>query len=564
MSNFLEKYDDNKKKRIKLNVTKAVETLENSKLKKLIEIKNISCDIKSEKINKYVKCVPKILNQNQSTLWTEKYRPQNIDEIIGNQQQISFIKKWIDNFKKTNTNNGLLIYGPVGTSKTTCANVLLKSAGYKVLYFNGSDLSTKKLIEEKITSLLNTEQSVKYAIVMDEIEGLTSGKNGGMDELIKLLNTDVSTLLTNQSQTKKRITKKVKQTNNIKYIPIICISNNINESMFDNIKKYCTIIEFKEISNNNIEILIDRIMKNENFTITDNAKKIFVENSQQDFRRCLNLLQTFYQIDKNITEETITKYKSFIVDRSIELNYIDTAKKLIYTSDFNNILAMYKQYKHLLPMLMHENYISYVNNFKNCSKRESLLICKNIIHNMCDADTIDKTMYNNQNWNMQNIHGIKGCCIPNYYINSKEMKFNKSSIPILYPQIYTKFSSYKQNIININTIVASITTNNRYTIEDIQTLGIYLLYNLLSTDENRILYGFKILHNYNLTISDIEKLIKMNKISIKNTIYKPQIKKQLNTLHDKTYGNNYIQREINTIYYNFSNKVVSDSESDND
>ena len=68
-------------------------------------------------------------------LWTNKYKPSNINDMIGNKQSISKIDEWIEKFNNHN-NNALIISGSHGIGKTLSIELLLKKYNYttKIIY----------------------------------------------------------------------------------------------------------------------------------------------------------------------------------------------------------------------------------------------------------------------------------------------------------------------------------------------------------------------------------------------------------------------------------------------
>ena len=57
-------------------------------------------------------------------LWTDKYRPQSLDEVVGNNKEKKIIQAWVDNWKAGNPQQPLLLVGPPGIGKTTFAQAI--------------------------------------------------------------------------------------------------------------------------------------------------------------------------------------------------------------------------------------------------------------------------------------------------------------------------------------------------------------------------------------------------------------------------------------------------------
>ena len=132
-----------------------------------------------------------------NNLLNERYRPKKIDDLIGNKKNISIAEKWLDDFKnlKPNTPKMLLISGPPGIGKTTFAKILLNENGYSVIEYNASDVRSQKLVKENLGKIIDNKNINKLTkqregitgIIMDEIDGMSSGDRGGVSELISLI-----------------------------------------------------------------------------------------------------------------------------------------------------------------------------------------------------------------------------------------------------------------------------------------------------------------------------------------------------------------------------------------
>lgn len=117
-------------------------------------------------------------------LWTSKYAPQSMKDIVGNKANAEKIQTWLHDwcvvsfslvirfivtlapiddhfsrpnslksgFKKPgpnglNTFRAILISGPPGIGKTTSAHVAARLEGYTPIELNASDARSKKLVE---------------------------------------------------------------------------------------------------------------------------------------------------------------------------------------------------------------------------------------------------------------------------------------------------------------------------------------------------------------------------------------------------------------------------------
>ena len=59
---------------------------------------------------------------NQTSIWTEKYRPSNFDEMVGQQE----ILKRVSSLVQALNIPHLLFAGPAGTGKSTLALIIVK------------------------------------------------------------------------------------------------------------------------------------------------------------------------------------------------------------------------------------------------------------------------------------------------------------------------------------------------------------------------------------------------------------------------------------------------------
>lgn len=126
-----------------------------------------------------------ILKNKVNKLWTEKYRPKTLNDLIAPEEIKNFIKTCI---KQQNIPNILLV-GSVGTGKNSIINVLLYNIDCSVLKINASAERGIDTIRENVTDFINTssfKNKIKV-ILLNEADRLTFE---AQDSLRDLMETD--------------------------------------------------------------------------------------------------------------------------------------------------------------------------------------------------------------------------------------------------------------------------------------------------------------------------------------------------------------------------------------
>ena len=103
-------------------------------------------------------------------LWVEKYRPQVLEEYVGNE----IIKNKIADYLTQGSIQNLLFHGVAGTGKTTLAKLIAKNLNCDLLYLNASDERGIDTIRDKIIPFASTMgfNDVKI-VILDEADYLT-------------------------------------------------------------------------------------------------------------------------------------------------------------------------------------------------------------------------------------------------------------------------------------------------------------------------------------------------------------------------------------------------------
>ncbi|MFL6497802.1 MAG: AAA family ATPase [Nitrososphaera sp.] len=82
-------------------------------------------------------------------MWSEKYRPKSVQEMVGNEDARLVAIKWLTGW--ASGSRPLLLVGPPGTGKTTLVHALAKQFDYDMIEMNASDIRNKEAVNARIT-----------------------------------------------------------------------------------------------------------------------------------------------------------------------------------------------------------------------------------------------------------------------------------------------------------------------------------------------------------------------------------------------------------------------------
>lgn len=104
--------------------------------------------------------------------WVEKYKPQSLKDVIGDQIMLSKFNEFIE----TKTIQNLLFCGRAGTGKTTCAKLLANAITSEdnILYISASQEAGVDTIRNKVDSFCSMASfGGLRIIILDEFDGMT-------------------------------------------------------------------------------------------------------------------------------------------------------------------------------------------------------------------------------------------------------------------------------------------------------------------------------------------------------------------------------------------------------
>ena len=127
------------------------------------------------------------------SLWVEKYRPNKLENYIGNEHLKSKVKRYIDDQDIPH----LLLYGRAGTGKTTLAKLIIKNVECDYLYINASDENSVDAVRFKIRAFASTVgfKDMKV-VILDECDYLTPNAQAALRNVMETFSKHCRFILT--------------------------------------------------------------------------------------------------------------------------------------------------------------------------------------------------------------------------------------------------------------------------------------------------------------------------------------------------------------------------------
>ena len=196
----------------------------------------------------------------EHSLLVEKYRPDNLEGYVGNEN----IKKVIAQYLTQNDIQNLIFYGPAGTGKTTLAKIIINNLDCDHLYINASDERGIETIREKVTGFASVASFKPLKVViLDEADFLTIQAQASLRNIIETFSRTTRFIMT-------------------------C---NFVERIIDPLQSRCQVLKIVPPTKSDVAKHLVGILDTEKIDYTLDDLKVIVNQYYPDLRKCINTLQ---------------------------------------------------------------------------------------------------------------------------------------------------------------------------------------------------------------------------------------------------------------------------------
>ena len=234
------------------------------------------------------------------SLWVEKYRPNKLDNYIGNDH----LKSKVSVYLESGDIPHLLLFGRAGTGKTTLAKLLVNNIDCDYLYINASDENSVDVVREKVKNFASTLgfKDMKV-IILDECDYITPNAQAALRNLMETFSKNCRFILT-------------------------C---NYVERIIDPIQSRCQSFQIVPPSKTEVAQRLNQILEEEEINYELQDLKILIDSNYPDIRRTINSAQ------RNVINLQLKLDTVSIIQNDYKLKLLEILKTQDKKNAFKNI-----------------------------------------------------------------------------------------------------------------------------------------------------------------------------------------------------------------------------------
>jgi DNA polymerase III delta prime subunit len=224
-----------------------------------------------------------------NSLWVEKYRPQKLDEYVGNEH----LKTKVADYLQSGDVPHLLFFGKAGTGKTTLAKLIVNTIDCDHIIINASDENNVDTVRTKVKGFASTIGFRNSKIViLDEFDYMTPNAQAILRNLMETFSKHCRFILT-------------------------C---NYVEKVIDPIQSRCQTFQIVPPTKKDVAVQISQILGKENVKFELKDLVPIIDASYPDIRKIINTCQL------NSSKGELKVDVSNILSSDIKIKIVDLLK----------------------------------------------------------------------------------------------------------------------------------------------------------------------------------------------------------------------------------------------
>ena len=198
--------------------------------------------------------------ENNHSLWVERYRPNKLDDYVGNEH----LKEKVAGYLESGDVPHLLLYGKAGTGKTTLAKLIVNSIECDYMIINASDENNADTVRNKVKNFASSMGFKPFKIIiMDEFDYMTPNAQAILRNLMETFSKHCRFILT-------------------------C---NYVEKVIDPIQSRCQSFQIVPPTKKDVAIQMSKILKAENIEFDVKDLVPIIDSAYPDIRKVINTCQ---------------------------------------------------------------------------------------------------------------------------------------------------------------------------------------------------------------------------------------------------------------------------------
>jgi DNA polymerase III delta prime subunit len=200
------------------------------------------------------------MNNKEHTLWVERYRPNKLEDYVGNEH----LKSKVAGYLETGDIPHLLLHGKAGGGKTTLAKLIVNSVDCDYMIINASDENNVETVRNKVKGFASTMGFKPFKIiVLDECDYMTASGQSILRNLMETFSKHCRFILT-------------------------C---NYVEKVIDPIQSRCQTFQIVPPTKKDVAIQISKMLQNEGIKFEIKDLVPIIDSAYPDIRKVINTCQ---------------------------------------------------------------------------------------------------------------------------------------------------------------------------------------------------------------------------------------------------------------------------------